>query len=668
MFDQEKVIALLNAIRSRDRELGAELEANVDSRSASVNTSRLIRESAPERSEPRPRLTPETIVLRSGRPVLTVSNDEPTLTFEDAESEVWRDRLTKARTGLIPAIRAVGRVDLKNNPRFDWVGTGWLVAPDVIVTNRHVALEFGKRSSDAFVFRRGLGTHPMSASIDFVAEFGRDAAAPPASVTKILHIEEEDGPDLAFLQLQGDSLADPIPLSTQIANANEFIAVIGYPARDSRIPDQQLMENLFGNLYDKKRLAPGQIVTSRGDELEHDCSTLGGNSGSVLIGLEAGRAVGIHFAGRFLEANFAVPAHTIAEHLDETLRGSERRRAVSLSPHGTSPIRTQSSPKVSTTLNGSSVTLTIPLIVTVTVGIPAQTSPSSATSDQDLDVPVTEGVVEDYRDRQGYKEDFLGAKHLVRLPRVLRNSADVLEFEAEGTKDHVLRYQHFSVVMHRKRRMCFLSAVNIDGGHSRKSQRTTWRTDPRIPKDLQIMYECYGNPPKFSRGHMTRREDPVWGTAKEAELGNSDSMHVTNVTPQMQSFNSPIWLGLEDYALQNARQDGSKISVITGPVFSNNDPIRYGVKIPLAFWKVIAFLHDRTGKLSATGYSISQGDQIPEVEFVYGAYETFQRPISWIEEAAGVSFEGLAEIDPLTRADEMLSAPLLGWDQIRFTS
>ena len=30
-------------------------------------------------------------------------------------------------------------------------------------------------------------------------------------------------------------------------------------------------------------------------------------------------------------------------------------------------------------------------------------------------------------------------------------------------------------------------------------------------------------------------------------------MHVTNTTPQMQAFNSPIWLALEDYALQHAQ-------------------------------------------------------------------------------------------------------------------
>ena len=107
------------------------------------------------------------------------------------------------------------------------------------------------------------------------------------------------------------------------------------------------------------------------------------------------------------------------------------------------------------------------------------------------------------------------------------------------------------------------------------------------------MHECYGSPPKFSRGHMTRREDPGWGSPAIGKRGNEDSMHVTNTTPQMQAFNAPIWLALEDYALQHAREDEMKISVFTGPYFTDDDPEMYGVRIPLIFWKVIAFIHDR---------------------------------------------------------------------------
>src|SRR5690606_27187926 len=125
-----------------------------------------------------------------------------------------------------------------------------------------------------------------------------------------------------------------------------------------------------------------------------------------------------------------------------------------------------------------------------------------------------------------------------------------------GDDESVLKYLHFSVVMNAARRMCYYSAVNIYGEKCRKTKRPAWRFDPRIPKEFQIKGECYGNPPKFSRGHMTRREDPAWGNdISEATLGNADSMHVTNAVPQMQSFNAGIWLGLEDHALQNAKGD-----------------------------------------------------------------------------------------------------------------
>src|SRR4029450_1357136 len=101
---------------------------------------------------------------------------------------------------------------------------------------------------------------------------------------------------------------------------------------------------------------------------------------------------------------------------------------------------------------------------------------------------------------------------------------------------------------------CFFSGVNIDGNLSRRIKRPGWRRDARIPADAQIMKECYGDPPKFSRGHMTRREDPAWGGQETAAQGNADTMHVTNTVPQMQVFTGGIWLGLEDYTVEHAAQ------------------------------------------------------------------------------------------------------------------
>ena len=94
--------------------------------------------------------------------------------------------------------------------------------------------------------------------------------------------------------------------------------------------------------------------------------------------------------------------------------------------------------------------------------------------------------------------------------------------------------------------------------------------------------------------------------------------------------------------------------------------VSYGVKIPRSFWKVIAFLHDDTGKLTATGYWTSQDDQLPAEEFVFAEYDTWQRPLTWIENKAGVSFGQLTQHDPLGKGEEGPEGPLGGFDHIRF--
>jgi endonuclease G, mitochondrial len=625
---------------------------------------------------PMPQIVPETIVLRTGRPVLRVFQDEAKLEFDDADSEIWRARLKKAKKQLTQAIRATGRVEVAHHPRFQWVGTGWLVDAEVVVTNRHVANEFARRRGDRFVFRSSFGD-TMSADIDFLEEFRR-AENRTFRLVEVLHIEEEGGPDIAFLRVESsDQLAQPIRLSAREVQANDQVAVIGYPARDSRIPDQDLMFSIFGDVFDKKRLAPGQVTGLSQGLLQHDCSTLGGNSGSVVLHLDSGEALGLHFAGRFLEANYAVPAPLVKDRLDRL--GRREGRPSPAPPQPEDAAGTQPAPVQTPTPTSHTVAFSIPVRLQIEVGAPdfggqsvslqasvpaAIPGPRSARVSDDL--IETEARPEDYADRVGYVPAFLSEGPAIPPPKIERDSSEVVEFTFNGKKEVELKYTHFSVVMHRKRRMCFYSAVNIDGQQSKKTLRPGWRTDPRIPANLQIIKECYGNEPKFSRGHMTRREDPAWGTKAEANLGCADSMHVTNAVPQMQSFNAGIWLGLEDYALQNAREDDMRITVLTGPFLHNNDPVRFGVKIPRSFWKVIAFVHDKTGKLCASGYTISQDNVIPEQEFVFGEYDTHQRSLRFIEQKAGISFGSLTSRDVFGDEDEeALSAPLSSFTEIR---
>lgn len=633
---------------------------------------------------PEGQLVEESIIMRRRRPVLAIKDGATVLEFKDPQDiALWKKPLDDAEDVLKTTIPSVGRVELSGNPDFSWVGTGWLVHPRFMVTNRHVAEEFARSDGDRFLFHSG-----MSASLDMYQEIGSNKTQ-VFDVKGVSYIEQRPGLDIAFLEVEqiDGSVLTPIALSKKVAVKGDTVAAIGYPAFDSRIPEPVLMKEIYGDIFDKKRLAPGAVMGTEGDLVLHNCTTLGGNSGSVILDLKTGEALGLHFSGSFLRSNFAVRADRVKERLDALLTGTLRNRR-----EGT--IRSRPSrrptPAVDAVTGGTAFTvgassensasITVPLTITVSIGRPSapvpagrRTAPTQGNDgDGTDDGPVAdEARPEDYQNRKGYDPAFLGSDVVVDLPMILKGKSDILTW---GNGNTVLPYEHFSVLMNAKRRQCFYSACNIDGERSKSSSRTAWRFDPRIPKEMQIMKECYGSAPKFSRGHMTRREDPAWGSSRAViQRGADDSMHVTNVTPQMQSFNSPIWLALEDYALQNAREDQQKISVFTGPYFDKNDPTMFGVRIPVKFWKIIAFVHDETGELCATGYEMSQENNLTPSEFVFGDFvspqlnTSTQVSIASIEARAGISFDGLADVDPLSNEGvESPVKPLLYPEQIRF--
>jgi len=204
----------------------------------------------------------ESIILKTGRPVLFVQNNS--FQIDSSMILAWRDRLQAARTKLEGVLPSVGRINVTNKPGFDWLGTGWLVRPDIVVTNRHVASEFATRNPQGgFMFLRNFRKRLMAASIDFRMEHESDAIDEHLLV-EVLHIEGPDpAPDIAFLRVSvaggspGALLGRPIPLSSQPPKAGQQVAIIGYPARDSRIPDPDIVRSTFGDYYDSSSCVSG---------------------------------------------------------------------------------------------------------------------------------------------------------------------------------------------------------------------------------------------------------------------------------------------------------------------------------------------------------------------------------------------------------------------------
>ncbi len=282
----------------------------------------------------------------------------------------------------------------------------------------------------------------------------------------------------------------------------------------------------------------------------------------------------------------------------------------------------------------------------------------------------------DYASRKGYDAEFLGAgANRIPLPALSEELVALAAVNDLAVDDprYVLPYHHFSVVLNRERRLAFFTAVNIDGASSMrlKREKDRWALDPRLPADEQTGEDAYRDNP-LDRGHLVRRLDPAWGsTREEAKLCNDDTFHFTNCSPQHEDFNQnqSTWAGLEDYILENADNRDFRVSVFTGPVFSDDDDEFSGVRLPRQFWKV-AVMVKKTGDLSATAYLLSQealiaGLELAREAFSYGAYKTFQVHVRRIEELTGLSFGGLADADPLAALEATVAAaPIRRFDEI----
>ncbi len=538
-------------------------------------------------------LQSEAIVLANGRPTLLIRNG----TFEEPRLQTWKNRLAAGRAALEAVIPAVGRVEVLRHPDYEWLGTAWVVGERLIVTNRHVAELFARGRGGEFAFIKNPFGETVGAQVDFREEHQIPQVF-EVNVEKVLYIAAAGQPDVALMLLtEHGELPEPLKLAARDPARQTPVAVIGYPAHDTR-NSATLMTRIFADIFDVKRLAPGFVsFTENGPVFEHDCSTLGGNSGSPVVHLETGEAVGLHFAGRFGVANFAVKASTLRQ-LVAGMRTSVAGGAVPLSDE-------------------------------------RRTRP------------------EDYDDREGYEEQFLGreSKYRVPLPQL---SSELLDDAVRvhsgrayrGLSAYVLDYTHFSVVMCRSRRLAYYTAVNIDGNsevHFNR-QNTQWIFDPRIPLECQAGNELY-HTNKLDRGHLVRRLDPCWGGSAVSRLADEDTFHFTNSCPQHANLNQRTWLSLEDWLLNNTNNRGLKISVFTGPVFRETDIEYRGVQIPEEFWKVVAMVAPN-GDLHATAYLLSQRQMLDDIEFVFGKFRTYQTTIRNIEELTGLDFGRLREADP----------------------
>lgn len=253
-----------------------------------------------ERGRRRRRAVPATppagtieIVRLENRPTLLVRDGS----FRLFASDPWATALESARTTLEATFPAVGRIERGAPGSASSLGTGFLVAPDLLVTNRHVAAELDLNTG---------------ARVDFRAEFGSlNSTVHP--IAEILRLAPAEGPDIALLRLQPSAThTAPLRLTGASATVGQQVVCVGFPGFQHRTnPDDAAhQQRLFRGIYDVKRIAPGEILAVDESILCHDCTNLAGSSGSALLDLPSGHVVGLDY-GYHDGRNVAVPAAVV---------------------------------------------------------------------------------------------------------------------------------------------------------------------------------------------------------------------------------------------------------------------------------------------------------------------------------------------------------------------
>jgi endonuclease G len=530
--------------------------------------------------------------------------------------------------------RAVGRIQVRDlGGRVREFGTGFVVSSNLLLTNNHVlpSADSARRSLVDFDYEDDENYNPRTPVV-----FGLDPdrffhtnAALDYTVVAVRPSSVDGGFPLASFGY--------LPLSAHKGKilVGEYVAVIQHP----------------GGAPKKIALRNNKLVDLFDDFIHYTTDTDRGASGSPVFN-DQWQVVGLHHAGvRQRDEQGRVLA--VDGSVWEPAMGEERIAYVANEGVRVSSILADLR-HAADGLAGEQMTLLDELLAEPPALVPAAgTVTPLITAERDPEI---------FLRVKGYEPDFLGP--VVDLPRLATEQLADAAPRLDG-RGFVLEYVHFSLVMSQSRRLAYYTAVNIDGRKTKtiKRDNDVWYFDPRIARDHQAGPDLYDRN-DLDRGHLVRRNDPVWG--RPAATANEDTFHFTNCAPQHKHLNRRTWLGLEDYILNNADNHDLKVSVFTGPVFRADDMTYRGqYQLPAEFWKVVV-MRKADRQLSATAYLQTQKNLLEDLEFAYGAYRTYQVPVTRIEAITGLDFGPLRDHDPLGTLESDTPARVIGGaDDIR---
>jgi hypothetical protein len=275
----------------------------------------------------------QAIVHVLGRPATAYIDGRVQMPPDLGQNDVWRTLVATQRREIEVASAAVGQISRGG----EILGTLWRLGDDLAVTNRHV-VEFIVRDAG-----RAPQDWELDPALTVTADF--NATRQPTTIRRfgvsaLKYCAEEDDVDFAVVALTPGSDRLPAPLAVEFspgvlgralpaaggatAFKGESVYVVGHPFR---LVASQASATVFGRADGSKRWSPGLVtaVSSTSRALEHDCSTLGGNSGACVFEAQEHTVVALHVGGRGVDekgrgvSNVAVAFSRLGGHRAETI-------------------------------------------------------------------------------------------------------------------------------------------------------------------------------------------------------------------------------------------------------------------------------------------------------------------------------------------------------------
>ena len=479
------------------------------------------------------------------------------------------------------AARSVGKITVRDSiADEEGDATGFLVAPGVLLTNWHV-LKTTAHAESSFVtfnFEDDLNGRPKSTKIfDLRPDelFVSDKTLDYAFVAVARRTTEGAAlSDFGFIRLfRQTGKLDP--------NQREAANIIQHPLGQ---PKKIVVRDNYFEEAPKDSTDP----TRKQNSLFYGADTLKGSSGSPVCSDEW-YVVALHRGGvpkvKMVDGVLVVvkrdgtplrEGDSVSDVKYVTNEGTRVSRLYSSLELKAAIVSAADSDDAASALERISAVSTNPKLGPVDVATMPLTLPQilSDADDGGAEEKLTRRPPSLYAGARGYAPKFLGADFAIMFPvlgvEVMREAAPLI-----GSAKVELKYDHFSLVVHGKRRTPIIVACNINGAElwqtaedGKRPPRPQWSFDPRMDEKFQPDDTIFSI--AMQRGHLYKRED-VWGADVDAwNRADKHSFTITNATPMIANFNNVEWGDLEDIVTDELA-DGGRISDFAGPIFDVED-------------------------------------------------------------------------------------------------